>query len=574
MIRCLAKSRCRPATSTPYRSVRPGSSSNSVAQVHATQRIGVGGQRIPFGQVADQRWGRVRCGSRCRHAPTLPGRLGTGEVRWAAGCSCRSPSPGSSRPRHDCRHLAVGSPVCCTCIAPSAPRRSSRRWPTCSRALPPTRSPVDVVAVPTKGVERWLAQRLSHRLGAAADGEAGVCAGVGFASPSRLVAGVLAGALDLDPGKDPWSVEALTWTVLAVDRRAPDRALVRPAGPPPRRAGRCAARGAPAGGRPSPRGAVRLLRRTASAAAGRLGGRHRRGSGRRTRRRSDRRSGRRWRPADLVVAGRAVASGPGPDRRAEPRRAPDGGGTAVASRPGRAGAPDLPERLSVFGPTRLPQAQLEVLDALSAHRDVHLWLPHPSPVLWQRVLATPRISPCRPTARRWPGTRCWPRWPETAVELQQRLFAPAGGPSTVTDTHHPPRAPAVLPRPGGHRACWWHFSDRCARTLSALRTTATVRGRRDGVHTPARPGGPQHAGARLPRAGPAGRGAARGDRRPAPGRPHAAAARRAGDVPRHRGVRPGGGRGLRAGGPRPDRSRRRGTEPARGAPRPAAQRSA
>ena len=24
----------------------------------------------------------------------------------------------------------------------------------------------DVVAVPTKGVERWLAQRLSHRLGA------------------------------------------------------------------------------------------------------------------------------------------------------------------------------------------------------------------------------------------------------------------------------------------------------------------------------------------------------------------------------------------------------------------------
>ncbi|WP_418608086.1 exodeoxyribonuclease V subunit gamma [Georgenia sp. SUBG003] len=38
----------------------------------------------------------------------------------------------------------------------------------------------------------------------------------------------------------------------------------------------------------------------------------------------------------------------------------------------------------MFGPTRLPEDQLRVLRALAVHRDVHLWLPHPSPALWDR----------------------------------------------------------------------------------------------------------------------------------------------------------------------------------------------
>ncbi|MDD9205001.1 exodeoxyribonuclease V subunit gamma, partial [Georgenia sp. 10Sc9-8] len=49
---------------------------------------------------------------------------------------------------------------------------------------------------------------------------------------------------------------------------------------------------------------------------------------------------------------------------------------------------DLPDRMSVFGPTRLPEDQLRVLTALAEHRAVHLWLPHPSPALWERVAAT------------------------------------------------------------------------------------------------------------------------------------------------------------------------------------------
>ena len=46
----------------------------------------------------------------------------------------------------------------------------------------------EIVSVPTPGVERWLAQRLSHQLGAAAERADGVCAGVAFPSPRRLVA--------------------------------------------------------------------------------------------------------------------------------------------------------------------------------------------------------------------------------------------------------------------------------------------------------------------------------------------------------------------------------------------------
>ena len=71
---------------------------------------------------------------------------------------------------------------------------------------------------------------------------------------------------------------------------------------------------------------------------------------------------------------------------------------------------DLPPRLSLFGLTRLPAGHLDVLRALAAGRDVHLFLLHPSPALWERV---PRGHP--PVVRRAddptaasPATRCSP----------------------------------------------------------------------------------------------------------------------------------------------------------------------
>jgi exodeoxyribonuclease V gamma subunit len=45
-------------------------------------------------------------------------------------------------------------------------------------------------------------------------------------------------------------------------------------------------------------------------------------------------------------------------------------------------ATDLPQRISLFGHTRLPSTEIELLEALSTHHDLHLWLPHPSDDLW------------------------------------------------------------------------------------------------------------------------------------------------------------------------------------------------
>ena len=53
----------------------------------------------------------------------------------------------------------------------------------------------ELVIVPARGVERWLSQRLSHRLGPSEGGADGVCAGVDFRSPTSLMAEVLEGHL-------------------------------------------------------------------------------------------------------------------------------------------------------------------------------------------------------------------------------------------------------------------------------------------------------------------------------------------------------------------------------------------
>src|SRR4051794_21910791 len=50
----------------------------------------------------------------------------------------------------------------------------------------------ELVAVPAKGVERWLMQQLSHHLGAE-DGD-GVCANVHFPHPSEVLDGAVSAA--------------------------------------------------------------------------------------------------------------------------------------------------------------------------------------------------------------------------------------------------------------------------------------------------------------------------------------------------------------------------------------------
>ena len=74
----------------------------------------------------------------------------------------------------------------------------------------------EVIAVPTRGMERWLAQRMSDRLGASAGGTDGICANVEFPFPRRLVGDAVALASGIEAESDPWLPERAVWPLLEV----------------------------------------------------------------------------------------------------------------------------------------------------------------------------------------------------------------------------------------------------------------------------------------------------------------------------------------------------------------------
>src|SRR3954454_25300110 len=66
----------------------------------------------------------------------------------------------------------------------------------------------ELICVLTRGMERWLTQRLSGRLG--------ICANVEFPFPSQLTGDAVAAASGTDPAADPWLPERLVWPLLDV----------------------------------------------------------------------------------------------------------------------------------------------------------------------------------------------------------------------------------------------------------------------------------------------------------------------------------------------------------------------
>src|ERR1700749_3182986 len=74
----------------------------------------------------------------------------------------------------------------------------------------------DVVAVPTRGMERWLTQHMSAVLGASPHRSDGVCANVLFPTPHRLTTDAGAAACEIDPARDPWLPERAVWPLLAI----------------------------------------------------------------------------------------------------------------------------------------------------------------------------------------------------------------------------------------------------------------------------------------------------------------------------------------------------------------------
>ena len=293
----------------------------------------------------------------------------------------------------------------------------------------------EVVSVPARGVERWLAQRLSHALGVGPSGGDGVCAAVDFPPPGRLVGQAVAAASEVDPDEDPWAPGRLVWQLLAVvDACAHEEWCVALGG----HLGLGAASG-------DDGAEVRRARRLGVAAhlVGLLAsygsarpqmlrdwaeGRDGDGAGGRLPRDLA------WQ-AELWRRLRDRVGTPSPAERL-PRVA-----DVLAEDPDRV---DLPGRLSVFGATRLAADELAVLAALAERREVHLWLPHPSPALWDAVAALPPGGAQRtvPVRRAHDPSVGVVRHPllgslgRDSRELQLRLPTPAGGRS---DTHHPLR---------------------------------------------------------------------------------------------------------------------------------------
>jgi exodeoxyribonuclease V gamma subunit len=227
----------------------------------------------------------------------------------------------------------------------------------------------ELVVVPAKGVERWLSQRLSHRLGRGTRDGDGVCAGVRFVSPRSLV-GLL---LDLD-ADDPWHPDHLVWPLLAVIDASLDEPWCAPVA-------RHLGHGLEEEQEEIRRGrrftvAQRLARLFASYAAQRPG------------LLADWSAG-----SDTDGHGAAIE----PDLSWQPHLwrgvcagmdAPTPGARHAETVRRLTGLPEsfeLPERLSLFGHTRMSVTEIELLAALGRHRDVHAWLPHPSPDLWSAL---------------------------------------------------------------------------------------------------------------------------------------------------------------------------------------------
>ena len=204
---------------------------------------------------------------------------------------------------------------------------------------------------------------------------------------------------------------------------------------------------------------------------------------------------------------------------------------------------ELPERLSLFGHTRLPSTEIELLDALSTHHDLHLWLPHPSDGCGSRSPTFTARSPAAATpATARSAIRCWP--PSAAI------FASCS--AACRRTRRPTNTSLVRPAPTAPTPCWAGCSPTSPPTRCGA-TDATLRGRR-----------PLGAGAQLPRPCAPNRRSPRGFARRARRRRDARTARHPRHVPGHRDLRAADRRRLR---PRRHDQGRASRAPAAGAAR-------
>ncbi|MBW3601822.1 MAG: exodeoxyribonuclease V subunit gamma [Actinobacteria bacterium] len=278
----------------------------------------------------------------------------------------------------------------------------------------------ELIAVHSRGIERWLAQELSTRLGTGEGRRDGVCSNVDFPFPSRVVGRALAAAGGIDPDADPWSPQRLVWPLLDVVQAHLDQPWLAPLAS---HLGVSSGTAEPA--RRNRRfGAVRhladLFDRYAVHRPDMLrawaAGRDVDGSGATL-------GDAAWQ-AELWRLVRERLDVASPVERLD---------DAVERLRAGLVVPDLPGRLALFALTALPVSYVQVLAALAATRDVHLFLLHPSPRLWQRVGARLDAAPRSRVPRATDPTRELPRhpllasWGRDAREMQLVVAAAGNG---------------------------------------------------------------------------------------------------------------------------------------------------
>ena len=236
---------------------------------------------------------------------------------------------------------------------------------------PPDPFAPDLVMVPARGVERWLSQRLSHVLGRGS-GEDGVCAGVSFRSPASLIAEI-AGTRD----HDPWSPDAMTWPLLEVIDANLDEPWCHTL--------------ATHLGQFATDDEKELRQGRRYAVTRRLAGLFASYARQRPQLLAD------WLSGDVGDLADDLAWQPQLWQRLVAAMAIDPPHIRHANTIARLhdSASALPARLSLFGHTRLPATDIELLEALATHHELHLWLPHPSAQAWTALADLRGIAPRR-----------------------------------------------------------------------------------------------------------------------------------------------------------------------------------
>ncbi len=265
----------------------------------------------------------------------------------------------------------------------------------------------EVVAVPTRGIERWIAQELSRQLGIAAN--------IRFPTVHTLIEEALAAADGLQAEDDPWTRANLRWHVArAIDdcRGEPWMATVD--------------RFIASGGEHSRRmeAAIRiagLFHRYAEDRPEMLrawaGGTEAGSYG------SALAEAHLWQPRLWHRVRQSTGIGSPAERLPDAATRIASGGVDL----------DLPDRVNIYGLTRIPQGHLATLQALAQTRDLHAFVLHPSPTRWKATLTEILDEDTLPPRRALDPDRGHPlvsSWGRDAVELQAVLHHHGIGPTT------------------------------------------------------------------------------------------------------------------------------------------------